>query len=135
MNFPREKSAVHPPFGTWAYYQIMLDLHSASLNRKTEYYIFLPKIRASLAHNRSQVKPIRQIHQVQIQATGTRHEASVDRLVPARQTAMARSRRFSYGFHQNGCREWLCGGFAVRFQEDAYIGVNVGVYEEGLKVG
>ncbi len=29
----------------------------------------------------------------------------------------------------------LYGGFPVRFQEDAYIGVNVGVYEEGLKVG
>jgi hypothetical protein len=36
---------------------------------------------------------------------------------------------------QNGYREWLCGGFAVRFQEDAYIGVDVGVYEAGLKVG
>jgi len=48
---------------------------------------------------------------------------------------MAWSRRFSYGFRQNGYREWLCGGFAVRFQEDAHIGVDVGVYEAGLKVG
>ena len=32
-------------------------------------------------------------------------------------------------------REWLCCGFAVRFQEDAFIGVDVGVYEGGPKVG
>jgi len=69
MNFPNEKSAVRPPLGTWAYWQIMLNPYPAFLNCETEYYIFLPKIRASLAHNRSQVKPIRQIHQVQIQAT------------------------------------------------------------------
>ena len=48
---------------------------------------------------------------------------------------MARSQRFSYGFRQNGYREWLCGGFAVRFQEAAFIGVDVGVYETWLKDG
>ena len=29
----------------------------------------------------------------------------------------------------------LCGGFAVRFQEAAFIGVDVGVYETWLKDG
>ena len=53
---------------------------------------------------------------------------------------MGWSRRFSSGFCQNGYREWLCGGFAVRFQEDAFIGGDVGVYklpmelEQGMTV-
>ena len=114
---------------------MMLGSHSASLNCEIEYYIFQAQSRVSLAQNRSQVKPVRQIHQVQIQATGNRHKANVDRLVAARQTAMARSQRFSYGFRQNGYREWLCGGFAVRFQEAAFIGVDVRVYETWLKDG
>ncbi len=114
---------------------MMLGSHSASLNCEIEYYIFQAQSRVSLAQNRSQVKPIRRIHQVQIQATGKRHKASVDRLAPARQTAIAPSRRFSYGLGQNGYREWLCIGFSVRFQDAAFIGVDVGVYEAWLKDG
>jgi len=40
MNFPNKKSAVHPLLGTWAYYQMMLDSHSASRKCEIEYYIF-----------------------------------------------------------------------------------------------
>ena len=34
-----------------------------------------------------------------------------------------------------GFREWLCCGFPVRFQEAAFIGVDVGVYKAWLKDG
>ena len=94
---------------------MMLGSHSASLNCEIEYYIFQAQIRVSLAQNRSQVKPIRQIHQVQIQATGKRHKASVDRLAPARQTAIAPSRRFSYGLGQNGYMD-IGSSYAAVFQ-------------------
>jgi len=96
---------------------MMLGSHSASLNCEIEYYIFQAQSRVSLAQNRSQVKPIRRIHQVQIQATGKRHKASVDRLAPARQTAIAPSRRFSYGLgqSQNGYMD-IGSGYAAVFQ-------------------
>ena len=114
----------------------MPESRSAILSFKTEYYVFLPKIRASLAQNTSQVKQIRQIHQIQFQATVIRHNANGSRLVPAWRIATHRTWRSSYAFRPDGMDGgWLYGGFPVRLQEDAYIGIEVGVYEEGLKIG
>lgn len=94
----------------------MLESHSAFLSCKTEYYVFLPQIRASLAQNRLQVKQIRQFHQIQIQATEIKQETDWGLVGPSLADSYGAEVRPSYIFRLDGMdSRRLYGGFPVRF--------------------